>query len=53
MQGTIRSYSQETRDLVKSKVKFITETTAQAFQCTAEVDLHDMYPPTINHKTET
>jgi metal-dependent amidase/aminoacylase/carboxypeptidase family protein len=53
MQGTIRSYNTSTRDLVKNKVKLITETTALAFGCEAEVDHHDMYPPTVNHKTET
>lgn len=53
MMGTIRSYNTSTRDLVKNKVKLITETTALAFGCEAEVDHDDMYPPTINHKTET
>jgi metal-dependent amidase/aminoacylase/carboxypeptidase family protein len=53
MVGTIRSYNTSTRDLVKNKVKLIAETTAVAFGCEAEVDLNDMYPPTVNHKIET
>ena len=52
MQGTIRVYNEKTNELVKQKIRLIAENTAEAMGCKAEVDLIDMYPPTVNHKTE-
>ncbi len=53
MQGTIRSYNDKTLDIVKAKIKLIAENTAIAMNCVAHVELVDMYPALINHKTET
>lgn len=38
---------------VKLKIKNIVENTAVAMNCTATVEFNDLYPPTVNHKTET
>lgn len=27
--------------------------TAEAMGCKVDLDIHDVYPPTVNHKTET
>jgi hippurate hydrolase len=53
MQGTIRSYNDKTLAIIKEKIHKIAESTAKAWGCTAEVDIIDMYPATVNHKTET
>ena len=53
MQGTIRSYNTAALVTIKAKIKQIAENTALAMGCRAEVELIDMYPPTINHKKET
>jgi hippurate hydrolase len=53
MQGTIRSYSRPVLEAVKQKITKISTSTAEAFDCKAEVDITDLYPPTVNHKTET
>jgi len=52
MQGTIRVYNQKTMDLVKAKIRLIAESTAEANGCRAEVDITELYPATVNHKTE-
>ena len=53
MQGTIRTFNDKIVDAIKAKIRLIAENTAIAMNCVAEVELIDMYPPTINHKTET
>jgi len=53
MQGTIRCYNQEVFLKIRNKIKHIAETTAEAFNCRAEVDFNEMYPPVINHEKET
>ena len=53
MQGTIRSYNDKTLEIIKSKIKLLAENTAEAMGCVADVSLVDMYPATVNHKTET
>jgi hippurate hydrolase len=52
MQGTVRTYTEETRNLVSEKIKQIAEATAKAHDCEADVELINMYPPVINHATE-
>ena len=49
MQGTLRTYSAEARDIACKKIKAIAELTAQAHDCEAEVELIRYYPATINH----
>ncbi len=53
MLGTIRTYNDKTLDVVKAKIRLLAENTAIAMGCVAHVDLLDMYPATVNHKTET
>lgn len=53
MQGTIRCYSPSALEIIKSKINLIAESTAEALGCKAEVELTDLYPPTINHKVQT
>jgi hippurate hydrolase len=53
MQGTIRTYNDPTLNIVKAKIKLLAENTAIAMNCVAHVDLVDLYPVVVNHKTET
>lgn len=53
MQGTIRSYDEKALEVVKSKIKLITENTAIAMGCVAHVELIETYPAVVNHKNET
>lgn len=53
MEGTLRTYNEETRQLVKSKIRKICEGIASGFDCQVDVDLSDMYPPVINHESQT
>ena len=53
MQGTIRSYSVETREKVIKRIETISEEIASAMQCKAEVNITRAYPAVINHATET
>ena len=46
--GTIRALSIPTQDHLFAKVKQIAEHTAAAFDCTADVTIHDGYPVTEN-----
>jgi hippurate hydrolase len=49
LSGTIRVFSTETLDLIKSKIASITQATAMAHSCQASVEITDQYPPVINH----
>ena len=53
MCGTIRSYDEPTLEVMKRRIREISEHTALAMECDAVVSLEDMYPAVINHKTET
>jgi amidohydrolase len=53
MQGTVRTFTHETLDLIERRMRDITQHTCAALECTAEVDFHRNYPPTINHPDET
>jgi hippurate hydrolase len=52
MQGTLRTYDEDTCDLIHKRIREISEGTAKAMGCTVEVDLNKMYPAIINHKKE-
>lgn len=52
MQGTVRTYGKETKSKVLEKITQITESTAKAHDCTAEIEYIHMYPSVINHTTE-
>ena len=48
LRGTIRSFAPETRAMAKEKLKKIAETTAEAHGATAEVQIFEAFPPTVN-----
>jgi len=48
MEGTIRTVSEETRDLVHSSLKRVALGVADAYGCTCQVDIIRGYPVTIN-----
>src|SRR5690606_11599080 len=53
IQGTVRTFTNETIDLVERRMHEIASHTAQAFGCAADVRFVRSYPPTINHEKET
>lgn len=46
--GTVRTLTPEVRDLVRQRMQTIADGVAQAHRCTAELEYHDGYPPTVN-----
>lgn len=46
--GTVRTLTPELREFVHKRMQSVADGIAQAHQCTAELDYHDGYPPTIN-----
>lgn len=53
MQGTIRSYDPATLEVMKRRIKEISEGVAAAHECSAEVLIEDVYPAVVNHEKET
>ena len=53
MEGTVRTFTTEVLDLIERRMKVVAESTAAAFECTAEFEFKRNYPPTINHEAET
>ena len=50
--GTIRTFTLEVLDLMEQRLREITEHTANAFDCHAEIIFSRNYPPLINHAKE-
>ena len=53
IRGTIRSYNQETKESMNKEITQISHKIAEAYNCTADVDIWDKYPAVINHEKET
>ena len=53
MEGTVRTFTTEVLDLIERRMKGVAESTAAAFECTADFEFRRNYPPTINHEAET
>ena len=53
MQGTVRTFTTDTLDLIEARMRELTQHTAAAFGATAEFEFHRNYPPTVNHRMET
>ena len=53
LQGTVRTFTLETLDLIERRMKQITAATGDAFELECEFSFHRNYPPTINHAAET
>jgi len=50
LEGTVRTFSEEVRQLVYEKIKLLTENTAKAFGTTVNLEYKKTYPPLINDK---
>ncbi len=48
MKGTARAYTEENRQLIKSRMAEIIQGTEQIFDCIINFEYEDGYPPTIN-----
>ena len=53
MQGTVRTFSIETLDLIERRMREVAEHTCAAFGATCEFSFKRNYPPTVNHPNET
>jgi len=53
MKGTARAYSEENRQLIKTRMAEIIKGTEQIFGCKIDFDYEDGYPPTVNHPIES
>ncbi len=53
IQGTVRTFTTPTIDLIERRMHDIASHTARAFDCNAQVEFVRNYPPTINHEKET
>jgi amidohydrolase len=52
LRGTVRTFSNETLDLIEQRMAQVTEHTSLALNCKSEFSFHRKYPPTINHDKE-
>jgi amidohydrolase len=53
IQGTVRTFTTETLDLVERRMKTIAESTCAAFEAGCEFQFKRNYPSTVNHPAET
>lgn len=53
LQGTVRTFTDETLDLIEERMRELSHQLSAAFGATAEFEFQRNYPPTINHSTET
>ncbi|WP_213309183.1 M20 aminoacylase family protein [Paraburkholderia sacchari] len=51
--GTVRTFSDETLDLIEKRMKAIASATAFALECSCEVEFSRNYPPTVNDPVQT
>ena len=53
LQGTVRTFTDETLDLIEERMRELSQQLSAAFGATAEFEFQRNYPPTINHSAET
>jgi len=53
IQGTVRTFTADTLDLVERRMKVIAESTCAAFEAACEFSFKRNYPATVNHPAET
>ena len=53
IQGTVRTFTNETLDLIEQRMKTIAESTCAAFEAGCEFEFKRNYPATVNHPAET
>lgn len=51
--GTVRTFSDETLDLIETRMRAVVAATAAAFDCESEVDFQRQYPATVNDAGQT
>ena len=52
MEGTVRYFDYAEKDKIISSIRSITTLTTEAHGCTSEIDINEVYPPTINHEAQ-
>lgn len=53
MEGTARSYTEENRQMIKTRMNEILVGIGKSFGATITLDYWDGYPPTVNHNIQT
>jgi hippurate hydrolase len=53
LEGTVRTFTVETLDMIEKRMEEVARHTAAAFGATCEFEFRRNYPPTINHPAET
>lgn len=53
IEGTVRTFTLETLDLIERRMQVIAQSIAEAFEVACEFRFKRNYPPTINHEAET
>ncbi len=53
LEGTVRSFSAETLDLIERRMRQIAEHTCAAFEASCQFEFRRNYPPLVNHVAET
>ena len=53
IQGTVRTFTLDTLDLIERRMAEVARHTCAAFGAECEFEFHRNYPPTINHDAET
>jgi len=53
IEGTVRTFTLETLDLIERRMQAIAQSIAEAFEVECEFRFKRNYPPTINHEAET
>jgi amidohydrolase len=53
LQGTVRTFSTETLELIERRMRQIAQNTCAAFEAGCEFEFVRNYPPLINHRAET
>ncbi|RQO61810.1 amidohydrolase [Paucibacter sp. KBW04] len=53
IEGTVRTFTLETLDLIERRMQAIAQSIAEAFEVDCEFRFKRNYPPTINHEAET
>lgn len=52
LEGTLRTFNEETRELLRTRIETVATHTAQAHGCSCEATVHPGYPVTVNDATE-
>ncbi|MFB7788687.1 M20/M25/M40 family metallo-hydrolase, partial [Streptomyces vinaceus] len=51
--GTVRTFTDETLDLIEKRMRAIVAATAVGFDCHSEIEFDRNYPPTVNDPAQT